>query len=160
MNKDEFRILFDKYFKLLRNYMYYRCGDAELATDIAQETFMRVWEKNLDVYIGKEMGLLVKIANDLFISSHRKMQSGQKFQKAFNDHQETPTPEDELNYGELAKKYEQALSNMNENQRVVFLMSRHQGLKYNEIAEQLGIGTKAVEKRMSLALEYFRGQLL
>ena len=159
-NRDQFRKLFEKHFKSLRNYVYYRCGDAELATDIAQDTFVRVWEKGIELYDGKEMGLLVKIANDLFVSAHRRMKVGQRFQNSINMGIESFTPDEQMSFNEMQAKYEKALAEMNETQRVVFLMSRQEGLKYAEIAERLGIGQKAVEKRMSNALDYFREKLL
>ena len=48
---------------------------------------------------------------------------------------------------------------MPEKQRTVFLMNRIDELKYKEIADQLGLSVKAIEKRMSLALEHLRTQL-
>ena len=70
------------------------------------------------------------------------------------------TPEDQMAYNELHAKYEKALADMSEKQRVVFLMSRSEGLKYNEIAERLQLSVKAAEKRMSKALAYFKEKLL
>ena len=48
---------------------------------------------------------------------------------------------------------------MPENQRVVFLMSRYDKMKYREIAEVTGVGLKAVEKRMSQALQFIREKI-
>ncbi|MBN2165304.1 MAG: RNA polymerase sigma factor [Marinilabiliaceae bacterium] len=160
LNEYSFKKLFDKYFDALRNYIYYRCGDSELATDITQETFMKIWEKKIDVFEKKEMGLLIKIANDLFISAHRRIKYGQNFRNAIKLENVDTTPEDEMTYKEINNKYEHALSELNEKQRIVFLLNRVDGLKYSEIAQNLGISVKAVEKRMSLALDYFRKMLL
>ena len=160
LDKAGFKKLFDMYFDDLRNYIYYRCGDVELATDIAQDTFIRVWEKKIDVYEKREMGLLIKIANDLFISAHRRIKQGQNFKNVLVTESMTTTPEDEMSYRELSIKYEDALNELNEKQRTVFLLNRVEGLKYSEIAVNLGISVKAVEKRMSIALNHFRKKLL
>ena len=61
MNKEEFKFIFDTYFDAVRNYIYYRSGDADLATDIAQDTFLRIWEKQLKPDLEKVKGLLFKI---------------------------------------------------------------------------------------------------
>jgi RNA polymerase sigma-70 factor (ECF subfamily) len=153
MLEDYFKKLFDEYFERVRNYIFYRCGDTDLATDIAQETFMKIWEKDLHPEPKKEKALLFKIAGDLFISNYRKQQVALKFAQLPQNENQTETPDDELRYKELKVKYEKVLSEMNENQRIVFLMSRNEGLKYKEIAEHLSISQKAVEKRMSKALE-------
>ena len=68
-------------------------------------------------------------------------------------------PEEEMEFNELKLKYEKALSSLPENQRIVFLMSRKDGMKYSEIAEYLQISVKAVEKRMSKTLAYMRKSL-
>ena len=45
LGKTEFKLLFDTYFDAIRSFVFYRCGDANVASDVAQEVFMKVWEK-------------------------------------------------------------------------------------------------------------------
>jgi RNA polymerase sigma factor (sigma-70 family) len=59
-------------------------------------------------------------------------------------------------YKQLQNNYQQALIQLPEKQRTVFMMSRMEELKYAEIAERLDISIKTVEKRMSNALFYLR----
>lgn len=158
MTKESFKELFDTYFDSVRNYIFYRSGDTELATDIAQETFMKIWEKKFE-NIGKIKALLFKIAGDLFINQYRKQQTSIKFKRSIEMNEDEYTPEEELEYNELKRKYEKALSSLPEKQRMVFLMSRYDGLKYQEISERLKISVKTVEKRMSKTLSYMREHL-
>jgi RNA polymerase sigma-70 factor (ECF subfamily) len=156
LKKDAFKYLFDLYFEDVRRYVFYRSGDETLATDIAQDTFMRIWEKQMVIDNKTAKGLLFKIASDLFVSHYRKDQVAFRFFNTFQPKNKSITPEDELNYQELKKAYETALKSMPEKQRVVFLMSRIDELKYKEIAERLNLSIKAIEKRMSQALEHLR----
>lgn len=160
MSRDEFKLIFDRHFDAVRNYIYYRSGDAELATDIAQDTFLKVWEKQFEYIPEKILGLLYKISSDLFISRYRHEALKTKFANSVSLEQVVHTPEDALAYNELQTKYEKALADLNEKQRVVFLMSRNDGLKYYEIADRLGLSVKAVEKRMKIALDYLKEKLL
>ncbi len=159
MNKEEFKFLFDTYFEAVRRYVFYRSGDEDIATDIAQDTFLRIWEKQMDINMKTAKGLLFKIANDLFITRYHKEKLAFKFFNTFEPNHKCLTPEDELNYEQLKNAYEEALKSMPEKQRVVFLMNRVDELKYKEIAEHLELSVKAIEKRMSLALEHLKRHL-
>ena len=159
MTREEFKNLFDVHFTQVRNYVLYRSGNREVATDIAQETFLKIWEKQNTVQASKAKGLLFKVANDLFISHYRREQRYYEFFNYYIFHKETYTPEEELSFQQLKDNYSKALDGMQEGQRTVFLMSRAENLKYAEIAEMVGISVKAVEKRMKKALEYLRENL-
>ena len=158
MTREEFKNTFDNHFEAVRNYIYYRSGDKELASDVAQETFMKYWEKMSGKVegTGNMKGLLYKIAGDIFISSYRKKKISMKYSVLINNEEFYHSPEEQLTYKELTKSYENALTKLPEKQRVVFLLHRMEGLKYHEIALNLGLSIKAVEKRMKNALEFLR----
>jgi RNA polymerase sigma factor (sigma-70 family) len=156
LTREHFKDLFENHFDAVRNYIYYRSGDMDLSTDIAQDTFMRIWEKQLGTDHPNIKGLLFKIAGDMFISSHRKQKNMSRFSLQFKAEDTGRSPEDLMLFEELKNKYEKALLNLPEKQRTVFLMSRLERLKYHEIAGSLGLSVKAVEKRMNLALAYLK----
>lgn len=159
LTREDFNFLFHTYFEEVRRYVFYRSGNEEVATDIAQDTFLRLWEKREEIRLETVKGLLLKIASDRYITKYHKEKLAFNFFNTFVPREHTPTPEDQLNYEELKKAYEEALKSMPEKQRVVFLMNRIDELKYREIAEQLGLSVKAIEKRMSQALEHLKQQL-
>jgi len=156
LTREEFKKLFEMHFTQVRNYVFYRSGNTELATDIAQDTFLKIWEKQNSVQKDKVKGLLYKIANDLFITHYRKEKRSFDFFNHYIFDKETHSPEEEMDFVQLKENYKKALDRMQEKQRTVFLMSRVEDLKYSEIAEMVGISVKAVEKRMKKALEYLR----
>lgn len=159
MTQTQFKEIFDKHFDDVRNYIYYRSGDTALATDVAQETFIKLWEKQFNIRPNKIKGLLYKISGDLFVSDYRKQKTVMNFKLSRQPEKMEITPEDEFQFNELQNSYSIALGNLPEKQRVVFMMSRMEDLKYHEIAERLEISVKAVEKRMKHALEVLRKAL-
>jgi len=159
LKKEEFSSLFNTHFEDLRRYLLYRSGNEDVANDIAQETFMLVWEKQMAIDPKKVKGLLFKIGGDLFISQYRKQQVAFNFFHAFQPDNNSLTPEDEINFQELTIAYDAALKSMPEKQRTVFLMSRVDELKYKEIADHLDLSIKAIEKRMTQALGHLKIQM-
>lgn len=154
--------MFDTHFDAIRTFIFYRCGNTDMASDMAQDVFVKVWEKRKQLNNDNLKSLLYKMANDMVISNYRKNTSRSDFEQSMSlwDGSEAASPEDELLFEELASSYAQALEKMPETQRTVFLMSRNDELKYQEIAKCLDISVKAVEKRMSAALQYLREKLL
>lgn len=156
MTEKEFKQFFNDNFDSIRSYLFYRSGDKELSTDLAQDTFVRLWEKQIKDEGKKTVGFAYKIAGDLFISKYRRNNIEANYINSLEFKFSDFTPEKEMEYNELKLKYEHSLAGLGEKQRVVFLMSRMEGMKYSEIAEKLGISIKAVEKRMNGALSTFR----
>ena len=156
LTQEEFKNIFDTHFSGVRNYIYYRSGDQELATDVAQETFIRLWEKKPETVSGSIKALLFKIAGDILISQLRRRKVAMKYTARVVGEDLSESPYDLIRYKELFQNYEKALERLPEKQRSVFLLSRMDGMKYFEIADNLGVSVKAVEKRMKNALEYLR----
>jgi RNA polymerase sigma-70 factor (ECF subfamily) len=155
LTRAQFKDLFDNYFDSVRNYIYYRSGNAEAATDIAQEAFLKLWEKQPSD-LSHITGLLFKIANDEFISQYRRQKVISKFRLNAKPDLTGRSPEEQVIFEEMKDRYETALVKLPEKQRTVFLMSRIDQMKYHEIADRLGLSVKAVEKRMNLALTFLK----
>ena len=117
---------------------------------------MRLWEKQPASLNVSMKALLFKIAGDIFISQLRKRNVAMKYKAIAVDEETGESPFELMKYKELLRNYEQALEKLPDKQRTVFLLSRMDGLKYFEIADNLGVSVKAVEKRMKNALEYLR----
>jgi RNA polymerase sigma-70 factor (ECF subfamily) len=160
LEKDKFKECFDLWFDELRNYITYRCGDSELATDIVQEAFLRVWKKKISYEGDKTRALLYKMVKELWISEYRKKQVEYKYQLNLKQPLESNETENQLDFNELMTKYENALKMMSEKRRAVFLMSRMEAMTYGDIATRLMISEKAVEKRMRFALKDLRKLLI
>jgi len=157
MTKENFKQLYDEYFDAIRRYLYYRSNDSELATDIAQEVFMKVWEKQIKYEPNRTKSLLYKMASDMFVSQVRKNKVADKYRDTINlEFKSDQGPDEKLEYEELKQHYERTLAGLSEKQRTVFLMSRLEEMTYNEIAQRLELSVKAVEKRMGLALSELR----
>jgi RNA polymerase sigma-70 factor (ECF subfamily) len=161
LNKDEFKVVFETHFDAVRSYVFYRCGDIETASDITQDVFLKIWEKRHVLNSDHVKPLLFKMASDCFISDYRRNQCRINFEQSLifeNDVENSP--EDEFSFNELTAAYAEALTEMPEKQRIVFLMSREEGMKYAEIANCLHVSVKAVEKQLSAALRFLRTKLL
>ncbi len=152
MTQEEFKNIYDQYFDAIRGYLYYRSGNTELATDIAQEAFIKIWEKQFDYEPKKIKSLLYKISGDIFINHIRREKVAGDYLKEIKFNFKEDCSDNSLEYQELKQNYETVLAKLPEKQRSVFLMSRLEELTYKEIAERLDLSVKAVEKRMNKAL--------
>lgn len=152
MTAKDFKMIYDTHFDDLRRYLIYRSGDQDLSGDIAQNVFMKVWTKKIELASGNIKSLLFKMATDEFISHIRR----KKVERAYSDSidlrlvQESDSGDDELK--DKKEQIKKALNQLPEKQRTALLMNKMQGLTYKEIAESLNLSEKAIEKRISQAL--------
>ena len=144
---------------LLHNYIFYKCGNTNLANDIVQDAFLKFWDNCKKVIPGKAKSFLFTIANNLFLNEYAKSKVALTFKNIPKKNSTHETPEYLLEEKEFGEKLQKALSNLTEAQRTAFLMNRIDGKKYKEIAEILGISVKAVEKRIHNALLSLRKEI-
>ncbi|MDR0748721.1 MAG: RNA polymerase sigma-70 factor [Tannerellaceae bacterium] len=157
LNKEEFKEMFEMNFDEIRDFIFYRCGDKEAASDITQEVFLRVWEKREDLKGGCIRPLLYKMATDGFINHYKSEQRRMNYKQRLGEEDGCGlSPEEEMIGREFAAAYTEALKQMPETQRKVYLMSRESGMKYREIAGRLRVSVKTVEKHVSAALRLLR----
>ena len=158
-DEKNFSDFFNSHSKLLHNYIFYKCGDIDLAGDIVQDAFLKFWENCQKIIVGKAKSYLFTIANNLFLNDYAKNKVVLNFKKIPLKNYTHENPEFLLEEKEFKDKLEKALSNLSESQRVAFLMNRIDGKKYKEIAKILGISVKAVEKRIHNALLNLRKEI-
>jgi RNA polymerase sigma-70 factor (ECF subfamily) len=144
-------MVYDLHFDAIRRYLTYRSGDLDLSSDIAQDVFMKVWIKKIEITNGNIKSLLYKMAGEDFISHLRYKKVESNYLNTL-DFIIINQEEDDNFYAEKKKEFKKALSELPEKQRVVFMMNKMDGLTYSEIAQSLGLSKKAIEKRMSQAL--------
>lgn len=63
----------------------------------------------------------------------------------------TPSPHELLEQDEAERMVQEAINDLSENQRVVLILHRYQGMSYQEIASALGCSVAAVEGRLHQA---------
>ena len=156
--EEVFNVLFRDNSKTVFNYIYYKFGNEEKAYDAVQEAFIKLWEKCAKGTPEKAKSYVYTVANNLYLNVIKaekvRMKYADKTLKSTHE-----SPEFILEESEFKEKLEKALDALPENQRTVFLLNRIDGKKYAEIAEMEGVGVKAIEKRMHLALKTLRAQI-
>lgn len=145
----------------LRNFLFYKLGDLEKAKDFAQEAFVRLWNNCGKVAYDKVKSYLFTTANHLFLDDydHKKVVLKFEYRSDTTESRLEQNPEYLYRGEEFKVRLEDAISDLPEKQRVVFLMSRIDKLKNKEISERLDISIKTVEKHVSTAIKSLKSTL-
>ena len=151
-----FKALFFEHAEGLRNFLYYKSGNLQLAEDLVQDAFGKLWENCQKVPPEKVRSYLFTVANNLFLNQVAHQKVVLKFENRGHTQQSNITPQFLLEEQEFMKRLEKAIADLPEGQRVVYLMNRMDNKTYKEIADVLGVSVKAVEKRMHKALAVLR----
>ncbi|WP_299679285.1 RNA polymerase sigma factor [uncultured Tenacibaculum sp.] len=155
-NDTLFSSFFNKHFKDLYNFLYYKFGEKLNPEDKVQEAFLKVWQNCHRITPDKAKSFLFTTANNLMLNqvNHEKVKL--KYAEIPKKNSTNESPEFVLEEKEYMDKIQRAISNLTEAQRVAFLMNRVEGKRFKEIAEILEISVKAVEKRIYGALKKLR----
>lgn len=151
-----FETLYHKYSKGLRRFIFFKTQDIDKTEDILQDTFIKLWDNCSKVNYEKVKSYLYSVASNTFLNMVKHQKVVQKYQKSISSQLTNESPEFIMLEKEFMDKLQRTIDALPDKQKEVFLLNRIEKKKYKEIAEQLDISVKAVEKRMHLALLVIR----
>jgi RNA polymerase sigma-70 factor (ECF subfamily) len=145
----DFHSLYDRYAPDVYRFALYLSGDAALADDITQETFVRAWVMPGEIRGGTVKAYLLIIARNLYRAERRRAARQVVLPDALPDHR--PGPEAvAAGRQELAAVLE-ALQALPEVDRAALLMHAQDALPHAEIAAVLGLSVAAVKVKVHRA---------
>jgi len=154
-----FEVIFDRYWKRLFAYAFKIYNDEKIAEDIVQEIFISLWEKsneanilNLEAYLIKSVKY--KIANHI-----RDLKFSPVHIEILHNIPYTFKTEKDLEYKEFERDIFNEIRKLPPKCQEVFMLSRFEDYSSAEIAEQLDISVRTVEKHISNALKHLKATI-
>ena len=150
-DREALGVLVRRYQEQLFAFAVRNLGDREVAGDVFQETFIRVFSRR-STYDSKRKfrpwvyQICLNLCRDHFRKQARKRQEPLEEQREVVDTR--PGPDLKLERLQLAERVKDAIHQLPEKQKQVFLLVHYQQLSYPEVAEVLELPLGTVKSRM------------
>ena len=153
--------LLERYWPPVFTYALHRTGSRDLAADIAQDTFCRLWERRSTWNTtGSVRGLLFRLARNTAVSQHRRNRARDRasngFAELYLERRPAVLPAENA---ELRAALNRAIAALPARRREVFQLRMLDDLSYEEIAETMGTSRQTVANQFSRALTTLRAAL-
>ena len=162
-DKFAFQKLFHEFHDQLFRFVAYRVQDGEVAKDITQETYLRVWKKRESLQPKKSFfSLLARISTNLCYDHFRhtqvRIRNRDKIPEFGKSHYDNP---EELAQAKAIEEIIKKLVNekLPHKCKVIFIMSRINDLSNQEISQKLDLSLRTVENQIYRALKILRKYL-
>ncbi|MDO1449353.1 sigma-70 family RNA polymerase sigma factor [Rhodocytophaga aerolata] len=165
-DKHAFRLLYEKYAKVLYNYGRHISGDDNLTKDCLQDLFTELWNSR------QRLSDIDSVKHYLFKAFRRKILEAIKQQRKFAWTADEHIPVDfeiELSLesqlissqmkAEQQEKIQQALNQLTKRQKEVIFLKFYQNLSYTDIASTLSLTVNAVYNLISKAFHVLKEAL-
>ena len=164
-SEQEFEQLFKEHFKSLYAYAFTILKNEAIAEETVQNVFYKIWEKKVPDNIQTSLKAYLYKAvyhESLNYLKHQKIKARYQLHvmQQTNNHNDHQGASRKILVKELEEKLRDAMNALPQQCRTIFQLSRFEGLKYQEIADQLGISVKTVENQMGKALKQLRVKLI
>jgi len=151
--------IFDNYYSAMCAFAMKYVDNSFEAEQCAMDVFLKIWEKRKELEIKTDLKyyLFASVRNralDLIRKNSRKSSLDSEAFKHIPA--ADPDPEERLYWKNAVFRVEAAIDDLPKRCKRIFLMSRHDGKKYHEIASELNLSVKTVETQISRALKSLR----
>jgi len=155
-NEKAFGILFHHYRPKIYSYAFHLFRNVGLADELVQEVFLKVWlnRDKLPHLLKFESWVFIIARNQVFdtLKLLAKEASARK-QMAHLLDPEANLVEDQILTKENEVRLQHALDHLSPQQKLIFTLSRNQGMKHEEIASRLNISRNTVKTHLVHALK-------
>jgi RNA polymerase sigma-70 factor (ECF subfamily) len=150
--------LMNLYWRPLQEYAAGLLGSSDAAEDVAQEAFVRLWDRRADWHPGSVRAYLYRSARNLALNEQRHGRVRGRWLLVFRQrpHTAAGSAADAVEELELHAAARRAVQRLPPRRREVFLLARFHGLSYKQIAEIMGISQQTVANQMSSAIGELR----
>ena len=160
--KHTIKQLFDEHFHQLVLSSFRYVNDYYHAEDIVQDVYVKVWQ-NFDELkqIDDLKAYLFKAVKNSSLNYLKHLKVKQKFIINSEDSHSSleMSPDDSKTDDEIYNRVHKAVNKLPDHWRKAFVLSKYDNLKYHEIAREMNISQKTVEKYISKALHFLRHEL-
>ena len=155
-NSVDFESLFRYNFRPLCLYALHYVGDVEMAEDIVQESFMTLWEKlEQGTSVVNMRAYLYMVVRNRCLDRLKKKGLETESLKPYDTYGIIDDDEAQER-SQVEARLWTAIDTLPDKCREVFIMSKRDGLKYEEIAEELGLSVNTVRNQVSKALKVLK----
>jgi len=160
-DRNAFRTLFMEYQPRIYRFLWLKLRSVEVAEDLVQETFVRLWQKPKQIRsIDALETYLFRIAENVAIDFFRKQKKEKNTHPTADSLSTRETmPDGLIEDSELSKHIDSVIQNLPPNRKTAFILSRYEELSYKQIAEIMSISIKTVEKHIIMALQTLKEEL-
>ncbi|MCK8524189.1 RNA polymerase sigma factor [Aquimarina sp. D1M17] len=158
-NLDMMSILFERYHIRIFNFIVKMTRDKEVSQDITQEVFYKAIKYRTSYKNGKFSSWIYTIARNIFSDHYQRQKSSAQRLDDITYKTESQT-EDNIDKIETNEQLHKALNQLSKSDRELVVMSRYQGIKYQEIAEITNSTTGAVKTKVHRAIHKLKDHYL
>ena len=159
-----FKQVFDQYHQKLYFFILYKTKSEYIAEEVVQMAFTKLWQSRHTLQEEYTVSTqLFRIATTILIDFLRKYNAKDAVTSRL-DVQEVERGIDSTNEkmsgAELQKRISEAVNDLPPVRKLVFEMSREQGMTYREIAQTLCVSSKTVETHIYKALKQIKKHII
>ncbi|GEP89757.1 RNA polymerase sigma-70 factor, ECF subfamily [Chitinophaga terrae (ex Kim and Jung 2007)] len=159
-DEQAFTALYNRYWNKVYTYLRRMTKSHEIAEELLYDIFTKLWTgRELITEIQHMDAFLSKVAYNKAISFFRYTATQRKMQQLVAGQMAPAQVDDAANRlldSEARELLQEAIWHLSPQRRLVFTLSRDQGLTHEQIARQLNLSTQTVKKTMSNALGAIR----
>jgi len=160
-NKKAFKYVMDYYFKKLCAYALSLCHDKDLAEDIVQNVFLKLWRKKEGITkVNRLSSFLYRSVHNEFIDQYRQTKEVMSLEKKHIEGLSSLLEEEkDEDLDRLIEIVNEEIENLPKKCKKTFLLSKKEGLTNFEIADYLNISVKSVEAHITRAYRILREKI-